>query len=53
VRIGYSVTQFGRYVSAFGLAEDLAEAYVIGNRKETVARYSESDLLILGEFGMA
>lgn len=45
---GFSV----RYISAFDLAEDLAEASVLGNRKETVNRYLKLVLLILDEFGM-
>lgn len=45
---GYSV----RYISAFDFAEDLAEAAVLGNRKETVSKYLKPDILILDEFGM-
>lgn len=55
IALGISAIQNGhpvRYVSAFDLAEDLAEAEVLGNRKETVARYLKPDLLILDEFGM-
>ena len=45
---GYSV----RYISAFDLAEDLAESALLGNRKETVNRYLKPNILILDEFGM-
>jgi DNA replication protein DnaC len=48
IQNGYSV----RYVSAFDLAEDLAESALLGTRKETVKRYLKPDLLILDEFGM-
>ena len=41
-----------KYISAFDLAEDLAEAELLGTRKETVGRYVKTDLLILDEFGM-
>ncbi len=48
IQNGYSV----RYISAFDLAEDLAESALLGNRKETVGRYLKPDVLILDEFGM-
>ena len=48
IQNGYTV----RYISAFDLAQDLAEAEVLGTRKETVTRFIRSDLLILDEFGM-
>ncbi len=48
IQNGYSV----RYISAFDLAEDLAEAALLGTRKETINRYLKTDVLILDEFGM-
>lgn len=55
IAIGISAIQNGysvRYISAFDLAEDLAESSEMGNRKETVSHYLKPDLLILDEFGM-
>jgi DNA replication protein DnaC len=55
ISIGMAAIHHGyvvRYLSAFDLAEDLAEAEVLGTRKETIARYIKPDLLILDEFGM-
>lgn len=55
IAIGISAIENGytvRHVSAFDLAEDLAEAEVLGNRKDTVTRYLKPNLLILDEFGM-
>jgi DNA replication protein DnaC len=45
---GYTVC----YRSIFDLAEDMAEAYALGNRREMVQRFVKSNLLIIDEFGM-
>lgn len=48
IQNGYSV----RYISAFDLAEDLAESSVMDTRKDTIKRFIKPDVLILDEFGM-
>ena len=48
IHAGYSVG----YRSAFDLVEDLAEAYVLGERKNMIKKLTKPDLLILDEIGM-
>lgn len=48
IQNGYSV----RYISAFDMAEDLAESALLQNRKEIVKKFCKPDVLILDEFGM-
>lgn len=48
IQNGYSV----RYISAFDMAEDLAESALLGSRKDMVKRFCKPDVLILDEFGM-
>jgi DNA replication protein DnaC len=48
IHAGYSVG----YRSAFDLVEDMAEAHVLGERKQTIKKLTKPDLLILDEFGM-
>jgi DNA replication protein DnaC len=45
---GYTVS----YRSVFDLAEDMAEAQLLGNRKELMHEYIKPNLLIIDEFGM-
>jgi DNA replication protein DnaC len=55
IGLGMNAIQNGhtvRYISAFDMAEDLAESALLGTRKETVNRYLKPNLLILDEFGM-
>lgn len=48
IQNGYAV----RYISAFDMAEDLAEAVTLGTRKEIITKFCKPDVLILDEFGM-
>ena len=48
IHAGYTVL----YRSVFDLVEDMAEAAVLGNRRELVAAFSKPNLLIIDEFGM-
>jgi DNA replication protein DnaC len=48
IQNGYSV----RYISAFDMAEDLAESALLGIRKDMVKKFCKPDVLILDEFGM-
>jgi DNA replication protein DnaC len=48
IQAGYTVL----YVSAFDLAEDLAEAQATGNRKEMISEYTRPNLLIIEDLGM-
>lgn len=45
---GYTVA----YRSVFDLAEEFAEAYALGSRKELVLQFIKPNLLIIDEFGM-
>ena len=40
------------YISAFDLAQNLAEAETTGRRRELIEEYNHSDLLVIEDFGM-
>jgi DNA replication protein DnaC len=55
IAIGISAVEKGftvAYRSIFDLAEDLAEAHLLGHRRELIAELVKPSLLIIDEFGM-
>jgi DNA replication protein DnaC len=55
IAIGISAVEKGftvAYRSIFDLAEDLAEAHVLGHRRELIVELVKPNLLIIDEFGM-
>lgn len=55
IAVGISAIERGftaAYRSVFDLAEDLAEAHALGQRRELIAEFVQPDLLIIDEFGM-
>ena len=48
IQAGYTVL----YISAFDLAQDMAEAESTGTRKELVSKLMQNDLLVLEDLGM-
>jgi len=48
IQAGYTAL----YVSAFDLAQNMAEAEATGNRKELIEEYTHTNLLVIEDFGM-
>ena len=48
IQAGYTAL----YVSAFDLAQNMAEAEATGNRKELIEEYTRTNLLVIEDFGM-
>lgn len=48
IQAGYTAL----YISAFDLAQNLAEAEITGKRKELIEEYTRTNLLVIEDFGM-